>query len=31
MLPRLKEADLAWATFQVMRRTNASLGRKAGI
>jgi integrase len=31
MLPKLKEAGLDWATFQVMRRTNASLGRKAGI
>jgi hypothetical protein len=31
MLPPLKEAGLEWATFQVMRRTNASLGRKAGI
>ena len=31
MLPRLREAGLEWATFQVMRRTNASLGRKAGV
>jgi integrase len=26
MLPRLQPVELGWATFQVMRRTNASLG-----
>ncbi len=30
MLPRLKEAGLGWATFQVLRKTNASLSKKAG-
>jgi integrase len=29
--PELKEIKLDWATFQVMRRTHASLSRKAGI
>ena len=31
MLPRLKPVGLEWASFQVMRRTNASLSRKANI
>ena len=31
ILPRLKPIGLAWATFQVMRRTHASLARQAGI
>jgi integrase len=29
--PKLKELKLDWATFQIMRRTHASLSRKAGI
>jgi integrase len=29
--PRLERIGLGWASFQVMRRANASLGRKAGI
>ena len=29
--PRLKEIQLEWATFQIMRRTHASLSRQAGI
>ena len=31
MLPRLNAVGLDWASFQVMRRTNASLSRKANI
>ena len=31
ILPRLKAVGLEWATFQVMRRTNASLSRKANV
>ena len=31
MLPRLEKLGLDWAGFQVMRRTHASLSRKAGI
>jgi len=31
MLPKLKKVGLEWATFQVLRRTNASLSRKALI
>lgn len=31
MEPKLKPIGLAWATFQVMRRTHASLSRRAGI
>ncbi len=31
MLPRLTTVGLDWASFQVMRRTNASLSRKANI
>jgi integrase len=29
--PRLKAIGLQWAKFQVMRRTHASLSRRAGI
>src|SRR3989449_4352963 len=29
--PRLKTIQLEWATFQIMRRTHASLSRQAGI
>ena len=29
--PKLKAIDLGWVNFQVMRRTHASLSRKAGI
>jgi integrase len=31
MRPKLETVGLAWATFQVLRRTNASLSRKAKI
>jgi uncharacterized small protein (DUF1192 family) len=31
MLPRLQSIGLGWAIFQVMRRTNASLSRKAKV
>jgi integrase len=31
MEPKLRSVGLEWATFQVLRRTNASLGRKALI
>ena len=31
MVPKLKPMGLEWATFQVMRRTHASLSRRAGI
>ena len=31
MRPKLEPIGLEWATFQVLRRTNASLGRKALI
>ena len=31
MQPKLKPVGLGWATFQVLRRTNASLSRKAKI
>ena len=31
MLPKLKKLGLEWATFQVLRRTNASLSREANI
>jgi hypothetical protein len=31
MKPRLTTVGLDWATFQVLRRTNASLSRKAKI
>jgi hypothetical protein len=29
--PKLDDIKLKWATFQVMRRTHASLSRKAGV
>ena len=29
--PRLKTIQFDWATFQIMRRTHASLSRQAGI
>src|SRR5438093_3933199 len=31
LAPRLKTIHLEWATFQIMRRTHASLSRQAGI
>jgi integrase len=31
MKPTLDAVELGWATFQVLRRTNASLGRKANV
>jgi hypothetical protein len=31
MKPNLEKVGLAWANFQVMRRTHASLGHDAGI
>ncbi|MEO8096798.1 MAG: tyrosine-type recombinase/integrase, partial [Acidobacteriota bacterium] len=31
MQPRLKEVGLEWAAFQVLRKTNASLSKKAGV
>jgi len=31
MLPKLEKIGLAWATFQVLRQTNASLGDKYGL
>ena len=31
MLPKLEKAGLEWATFQVLRKTNASLSKKAGV
>ena len=31
MLPKLRSIGLQWATFQVLRRTNATLSRKARI
>jgi integrase len=31
MRPRLEEIGLGWATFQVLRKTNASLSKKAGV
>ena len=31
MEPQLRSAGLEWANFQVMRRTHASLSRRAGI
>lgn len=31
MLPRLKPINLDWATFQVMRRTFATLSKQAGV
>jgi hypothetical protein len=29
--PRLEKLGLGWASFQVMRRANANLGRRAGV
>jgi hypothetical protein len=31
MLPELENVGLGWATFQVLRKTNASLSKKAGV
>lgn len=31
MHPKLEEVGLGWATFQVLRKTNASLSKKAGV
>jgi hypothetical protein len=31
MLPQLKKVGLEWATFQVMRRTFATLSKQAGV
>jgi integrase len=31
MFPRLERVGLGWATFQVLRRTNATLSRKAKV
>lgn len=31
MYPKLQEVGLGWATFQVLRKTNASLSKKAGV
>lgn len=31
MQPRLEKMGLAWAAFQVLRKTNASLSKKAGV
>lgn len=31
MRPRLEKVGLGWATFQVLRKTNASLSKKAGV
>lgn len=31
MLPALEKLGLEWATFQVLRKTNASLSKKAGV
>lgn len=31
MQPKLEKAGLDWATFQVLRKTNASLSKKAGV
>ena len=31
MLPKLEKVGLGWATFQVLRKTNASLSKKAGV
>jgi integrase len=30
-LPRLQKVGMEWATFQVLRKTNATLSRKAGV
>ena len=31
MCPKLEPVGLEWATFQVLRKTNASLSKKAGV
>ena len=31
MRPALEKVGLGWATFQVLRKTNASLSKKAGV
>jgi hypothetical protein len=31
MKPALDKVGLGWATFQVLRRTNATLGKKVGV
>ena len=31
MFPTLDKIGLGWATFQVLRKTNASLSKKAGV
>jgi integrase len=31
MQPKLEKAGLGWATFQVLRKSNASLSKKAGV
>jgi integrase len=31
MLPKLEKVGLGWASFQVLRKTNASLSKKAGV
>jgi hypothetical protein len=31
MKPKLEKIELGWATFQVLRKTNASLSKKAGV
>lgn len=31
MFPKLDKIGLGWATFQVLRETNASLSEKAGL
>jgi integrase len=31
MWPKLEDVGLGWATFQVLRKTNASLSKKAGV
>jgi hypothetical protein len=31
ILPRLQKVNLDWATFQCLRKTNATLSRKAGV
>ena len=31
MKPKLEKIGLDWATFQVLRKTNASLSKKAGV
>ena len=31
MRPRLETLEMEWATFQVLRKTNASLSKKAGV